>query len=78
MELVGKGMNMKNGKNLQKGIVWVAMRVPDGAVCAHANQARIGKFPLNDPDNCLYAPDVISLARRKGWFEGQDSEFSFK
>ena len=78
MELVGKGMNMKNGKNLNKGIVWVAMRVPDGAICAHANQARIGKFPLNDPDNCLYAPDVISLARRKGWFEGLDSEFSFK
>ena len=78
MELVGKGMNMKNGKNLNKGIVWVAMRVPDGAICGHANQARIGKFPLDDPDNCLYAPDVISLARRKGWFEGLDSEFSFK
>ena len=78
MELIGKGMNIKNGVNTQKGIVWVAIRIPDGAICAHANQARIGKFPLNDPDNCLYAPDVISFARRKGYFEGLDSEFSFK
>ena len=78
MELVGKGMNIKNGVNTQKGIVWVAIRIPDGAICAHANQARIGKFPLNDPDNCLYAPDVISFARRKGYFDGLDSEFSFK
>ncbi len=78
MELIGKGMNMRNGVNVNKGIVWVAMRVPDGAICAHANQARIGKFPLNDPDNCLYAPDVIRFARRKGYFDGPDSEFSFK
>ena len=78
MELIGKGTNLRNGVNTQKGIVWVAMRVPDGAICAHANQARIGKFPLNDPDNCLYAPDVISFARRKGYFDGPDSEFSFK
>jgi dipeptidase len=78
MELIGKGVNMKNGVNTQKGIVWVAVRIPDGAICAHANQARIGKFPMDDPDNCLYAPDVISFARRKGYFEGLDSEFSFK
>jgi len=78
MELVGKGMRIKNNVNLDKGIVWVARRIPDGAICAHANQARIGTFPLDDPDNCLYAPDVITLARRKGWFDGPDSEFSFK
>ena len=78
MELIGKGMNMRNGVNTNKGIVWVARRIPDGAICAHANQARIGKFPLDDPDNCLYAPDVISFARRKGYFDGLDSEFSFK
>ena len=78
MELIGKGSNKRNGKNTQKGIVWVAMKVPDGAICAHANQARIGKFPLDDPENCLYANDVISFARRKGYFEGEDSEFSFK
>ena len=78
MELVGKGTNIRNGVNANKGIVWVALRVPDGAICAHANQARIGAFPLNDPDNCLYAKDVISFARRKGYFEGPDEEFSFK
>ena len=78
MELIGKGMNMRNGINIDKGIVWVALRVPDGAICAHANQARIGAFPLNDPDNCLYAKDVITVARRKGYFDGPDEEFSFK
>ena len=78
MELIGKGMSMRNGINMNKGIVWVARRVPDGAICAHANQARIGKFPMDDPDNCLYAPDVITFARRKGYFDGLDSEFSFK
>ena len=78
MELIGKGTSLRNGVNTDKGIVWVALRVPDGAICAHANQARIGAFPLNDPDNCLYAKDVISLARRKGYFDGPDEEFSFK
>ena len=78
MELIGKGTNIRNGVNTDKGIVWVALRVPDGAICAHANQARIGAFPLNDPDNCLYAKDVITVARRKGYFDGPDEEFSFK
>ena len=78
MELIGKGTSIRNGVNVDKGIVWVAMRVPDGAICAHANQARIGAFPLDDPDNCIYAKDVISFARRKGYFDGSDEEFSFK
>jgi dipeptidase len=71
MDLVGKGSD-------NKGIVWVARRIPDGYICAHANQARITRFPLNDPENCLYAPDVISFAREKGWFSGEDAEFSFR
>ena len=71
MDLVGKGPD-------NKGIVWVARRVPDGYICAHANQARITRFPLNDPENCLYAPDVISFAREQGWFSGADEEFSFR
>lgn len=70
MELIGKGPG-------NKGIVWVARRIPDGYVCAHANQARITQFPKNDPENCLYAPDVISFAREKGLYEGSDEEFSF-
>ena len=70
MDLIGKGPN-------NKGIVWVARRVPDGYICAHANQARISTFPLNDPENCMYAPDVISFAREMGYFEGEDKDFSF-
>lgn len=70
MDLIGKGPD-------NKGVVWVAMKVPDGYICAHANQSRISTFPLDDPENCLYAPDVISFAREKGYFEGEDNEFSF-
>lgn len=77
MDLIGKGIKMENGKNINKGIVWVARRVPDGYICAHANQARISTFPLNDPENCIYAPDVISFAREMGYFDGKDEEFSF-
>lgn len=70
MELIGKGPD-------NKGIVWVARRIPDGYISAHANQARITTFPLDDKENCLYAPDVISFAREKGYFTGSDEEFSF-
>ncbi len=70
MDLIGKGPD-------NKGIVWVARRVPDGYICSHANQARITTFPLNDPENCMYAPDVISFAREKGYFSGEDKDFSF-
>ena len=70
MDLIGKGPN-------NKGIVWVARRVPDGYICSHANQARISTFPQNDPDNCIFAPDVISFAREMGYFDGEDKDFSF-
>ena len=65
------------GKGEQKGAVWVAVRIPDGMICAHANQSRIHTFPLDDPENCLYSPDVISFAREKGFFSGKDEDFSF-
>ncbi len=71
MELIGKGPK-------EKGAVWVARRVPDGYVTAHANMARIRTFPLKDPENCLYAKDVISFARKKGYFKGPDDAFSFR
>ena len=70
MDLIGKGKD-------HKGIVWVARRVPDGYICSHANQARISTFPQNDPENCIYAPDVISFAREMGYFSGEDKDFSF-
>ncbi len=70
LELIGKGEG-------EKGAVWVAVRVPDGYISGHANQARITQFPLNDEENCLYSEDVISFAREKGWYNGPDKEFSF-
>ena len=85
-EIIGKGEG-------QKGAVWVARRIPDGYVSAHANHARITTFPLADgkksisfsqrdkimnPDvECFYADDVITFAREKGWFKGKDKDFSF-
>ncbi len=70
MEIIGKGDG-------EKGAVWVAQRIPDGYISGHANQARITTFPMNDPENCLFAKDVISFAREKGWFDGKNKDFSF-
>lgn len=70
MEIVGKG-------EYGKGIVWVARRIPDGYVSGHANQSRITTFPLDDSENTLYSPDVISFARERGYFSGRDEDFSF-
>jgi len=70
MEIIGKGKE-------EKGALWVARRVPDGYICAHANQPRITQFPQNDPKTCLFSEDVIAFARKKGWFTGEDKDFSF-
>ena len=78
MELIGKGCKLDaKGENTRKGIVWVARRIPDGYVSAHANQARIPTFPKDDPENCLYSPDVVSFAREMGYYDGPDADFSF-
>lgn len=70
MEMIGKGPGVK-------GAVWVAVRIPDDCIAAHANHSRIHRFDLNDKNNCMYSPDVISFAREKGYFSGKNSEFSF-
>ena len=77
LEIIGKAPKIVNGKNINKGAVWVAVRIPDGYISAHANQARITTFPKSDPDNCIYAPDVISHAREQGLYSGDDNSFSF-
>jgi dipeptidase len=85
-EIIGKGEG-------QKGAVWVARRIPDGYVCAHANHARIMTFPMADKKKavkfskradlmnpeveCYYSDDVVSFAREKGWYNGKDEDFSF-
>ena len=71
MEMMGTGPG-------SKGVVWVAMRIPDNAICAHANQSRIGKFDMKDKKNVLYSKNVISYARKMGWFTGKDADFSWK
>ena len=86
MEIIGKGPD-------RKGAVWVALRIPDDCICAHANLSRIRQFPqekgrsinskqlakINKPEvECIYAYDVISFAREKGFFSGKDADFSFR
>ena len=88
MEIIGKGPG-------KKGAVWVALRIPDDCICAHANLSRIRNFPLeknskssissknlkkiSKPEiECVYAYDVISFAREKGFFNGKDVDFSFR
>lgn len=70
MEMIGKGPN-------NKGAVWVAQRIPDDCVSAHANQARITTFPFDDKANCMYSEDVVAFAREKGYFKGKNKDFSF-
>ena len=70
MEMMGKGPG-------SKGVVWVALRIPDDAICAHANQSRIRTFDQNDKKNVLFSKDCIKFARSKGWFTGKDKDFSF-
>ena len=70
MEMIGKGKG-------QKGAIWAAVRIPDGYISAHANQCRIGTLVFNDPKNWLFCKDVITFAREKGWFKGEDKDFNF-
>ena len=70
MEMIGKGPG-------NKGAVWVAIRIPDDCISAHANQYRIQQIPFDDKENCMYSPDVVSFAREKGYFKGKDADFSF-
>lgn len=70
IDLIGKG-----GK--EKGAVWVAQRIPDDCISGHANQPRTHTFPLRDKANCIYSKDVISFARKMGYFNGKDAEFDF-
>lgn len=61
-------MEMMEPDSGGKGAEWVAIRIPDGYISCHANKARIGEFPLNDPKNCLYSKNVISFAVEKGYY----------
>ncbi len=71
MEMIGPG---EGGK----GAIWVAIRIPDGCISAHANMSRIHEFPLNDPENCIYSKNVISFATEKGYFDpAKGKPFSF-
>ena len=72
MELIGKGPG-------HKGIVWVAARVPEGYITAHANMSRITTFPLKDPENWVYSTDVVSFAVEKGFYKTDSGKpFSFR
>ena len=77
MEMIGKG-------DIEKGAVWVAVRIPDGYISGHANQARITTFDYqksnnwDDPDAMFFnSTDVISFAKNIGIYKGADKQFSF-
>lgn len=65
------------GKGAEKGAVWIAVRIPDDAISGHANEPRIRQVDFNDTENVLYSPDVVEFARKKGYFKGDDKDFSF-
>ena len=69
MEMIGKGA--------EKGAVWIAVRIPDDAISGHANEPRIRQVDMKDKKNVKYSKDVISFARKRGYFTGKDEDFSF-
>ena len=71
MELIGKG-------KMEKGAVWVATRIPDDCIAAHANQARVTTINFKDKENWMWSKDVVSFARKQGYFEGKDKDFNFQ
>lgn len=87
LEMIGKGSPKKDAKgkiDYSKGAVWVAIQIPDGSISGHANHARITTFPFqktnnfNDPKQTVFhSSDVISFARKMGYFKGEDKDFSF-
>lgn len=85
MEMIAKGTKMVKGQgadkgkmiNANKGAVWVAIRIPDGMISAHANHARITQIPFDDKENCLYSKDVVEFARQQGLYSGSDADFDF-
>lgn len=70
MEMIGKGPK-------EKGAVWVAVRIPDDCIASHANHSRIHQFDISDKKNVIASEDVISFARKMGYFSGADKDFSF-
>ena len=75
MEMMGCAADRRASK---ERVVWVALRIPDDVICGHANQSRIGKFNMKDKKNVLYSKNVVSYARKNGWFTGKDADFSWK
>ena len=85
LEMISKGME-------EKGAVWVARRIPDGYISGHANQARISTFPqkgktsissenwdklYNSKVENIYSHDVVSFAKKMGYYDGKDKNFDF-
>jgi len=71
MEMIGKGPG-------RKGAIWVAMRIPDGAISAYANGMRIRHLPEAPSEDCLFADDVVSFAVEQGyWDPGSGTPFDF-
>ena len=74
MEMMGCASDRK----VEKGrTVWVALRIPDDMICGHANQSRITKFNMKDKENVRYSKNVVSYARKMGWYTGKDEDFSY-
>ena len=71
MELIGKG-------KVEKGAVWVATRIPDDCIAAHANQARFTSINFKDKENWMWSKDVVKFARKQGYFTGKDEDFNFQ
>ncbi len=70
LDMIGKGPG-------KKGAVWVATRIPDDCISAHANQCRTTTINFKDKENCMWSKDVVKFARQQGYFNGKDKDFNF-
>ena len=51
--------------------LWCAVRLPDNAFFAAANRARINEIDFNDPENYMWADNLVSFAEENGLYNAE-------
>jgi hypothetical protein len=74
------GRSLDHGSDWERNIVWQDGCRLGGTACPsrlccgrlYANQARIQTFPRDDPENCIYADDVVDVAIHYNLFSSEE------
>ncbi|MCR4403471.1 MAG: C69 family dipeptidase [Firmicutes bacterium] len=70
----GETMNITDGNEVWVAEfygrdIWAAVRIPDDHFFVAANRARIGEINLDDKENVMASPNIVSFAVEKGWYD---------